>query len=561
MSKPNFDTSNSERVWWICLLTATALNCGFQIGWFWRFRAREITMDGIAYIGLARHIVDGNFKASLHGYWSPLTSWIIAAAAIGSKNFTLLGRVVTIGSFLLCLPLLYVLVLKLWDSRVAGALAVFWFSTARGIVALAVGMILADFVLTACVLLYFIFLLDALRRNRSSAWMLLGTAHALAFLAKAIAMPWLTIATLLAVLARNVRSPRRMVASLALAFVFPATVWVSWGATLRSKYGVFTTGYQLRANLRTNWNRRLNHRPLGDDLTFADTSSLYDDYMVGDTSWSKLQNFSLPTAQLLPMIVDAEFHNIPRALKETLILLTPGGALGLPLMFVLLIQNRRRYGVEVQFVCIALLSTLALIVAYCMLVFDGRYVIPVLPLLIAIGCPLLLPADKAGGAPPVPAWTWKVLLSLLLASTVFFALYWASPFRTVDRDFEASCYGAANALRSQQPRGTLVSIGDGPYPEQGVGFEAGVYVSYLAGWRLIAMNSALPDSSAQANELAGKVLSSRSDAAVVWGSPADRMYEHIVDELEHAKRSASCRKLVDPAKGEVGTVIQFGERR
>ena len=544
-------------MWWICLLTATALNCGFQIGWFWRFRAREITMDGIAYIGLARHIVDGNFKASLHGYWSPLTSWIIAAAAIGSKNFTLLGRWVTIGSFLLCLPLLYVLVLKLWHSRIAAALAVFWFSTARGILALAVGMILADFVLTACVLLYFIFLLEALCRNRSSAWMLLGTAHALAFLAKAIAMPWLTIATLLAVLARNVRSPRRMAASLALAFIFPAIVWVSWGATLRSKYGVFTTGYQLRANLRTNWNRRLNHRTLGDDLTFADTSSIYDDYMVGDTSWSNLRNFSLPTAQLLPLIGDAEFHNIPRALKETLILLTPGGALSLPLMFVLLVQNRRRYGVEVQFVCIALLSALALIVAYCMLVFDGRYVIPVLPLLIAIGCPLLLPADKAGGAPPVPAWTWKVLLSLLVASTVFFALYWASPFRTVDRDFEASCYEAADALRSQQPRGTLVSIGDGPYPEQGVGFEAGVYVSYLAGWRLIGMNSGLPDSSAQANELAGKVLSSRSDAAVVWGSPADRMYEHIVDELEHAKGSASCRKLVDPSKGEVGTVIQF----
>jgi hypothetical protein len=185
-----------------------------------------------------------------------------------------------------------------------------------------------------------------------------------------------------------------MAASLALAFIFPAIVWVSWGATLRSKYGVFTTGYQLRANLRTNWNRRLNHRTLGDDLTFADTSSIYDDYMVGDTSWSNLRNFSLPTAQLLPLIGDAEFHNIPRALKETLILLTPGGALSLPLMFVLLVQNRRRYGVEVQFVCIALLSALALIVAYCMLVFDGRYVIPVLPLLIAIGCPLLFPPGR-----------------------------------------------------------------------------------------------------------------------------------------------------------------------
>lgn len=554
---PAFDSkiTGSEKMWSGGLLIATAINCTFQIGWFWRFRAHEITMDGIAYIGLARHIVDGNFKASLHGYWSPLMSWIIAGAAILSKNFTLLGRVVTIGSFALCLPLLYVLVYRLWKSPVAAALAVFWFSAARGIVSLAVGMILADFVLTACVLLYFIFVLDALRGNRPLAWILVGVAHALAFLAKAIAMPWLTIATLLAVLARN--APRRMGAALALAFLFPAIAWAGWGATLGSKYRVFTTGYQLRANLRTNWTRRESHRALGDDLTFADTSSLYDEYMVGETSWTSLRNFHLPTAQLLPMIADVEARNIPRALKETLILLTPAGAVAVPLMFVLLVQNRKRYAMEAQFVCIALLSTVALIVAYCMLVFDGRYVIPVLPLLIAICCPLLLPADKAGGAPPVQAWAWKVLLSLFVVSTVFFAFYWASPFRTVDRDFEASCYGAASALHSQKSGGTLVSIGDGPYPEQGVGFEAGVYVSYLAGWRLIGTNSALPDSSAQADELAGKVMATGSDAAVVWGSPLNRMYERIVDELGHAKGSASMSKLADPAKGEVGTLIQF----
>jgi len=235
------------------LLAATALNCALQIAWFRRFRAHSINEDGIAYVVLARHLVDGDFKASLQGYWSPLTSWMIASASAFGRDFTLLGRFVTIASFLVCLPLLYALTLRLWRSRTSAALAMFWFSAARGLVFLAVGSIVADFVLTACVLLYFILLLDALRQNKPAPWIGLGAAHALAFLAKAIAMPWLSIASAIAVLLRDGRSSRRLAASFRLAFLFLAIVGISWGGTLRTKYGVFTTGYQLRANLMSNW--------------------------------------------------------------------------------------------------------------------------------------------------------------------------------------------------------------------------------------------------------------------------------------------------------------------
>jgi len=82
----------------------------------------------------------------------------------------------------------------------------FWFSAARGLEFLAVGSILADFVLTACVLLYFILLVDALRQHNPAHWIRLGATHALAFLAKAIAMPWLSIASAIALLLRNGRS-------------------------------------------------------------------------------------------------------------------------------------------------------------------------------------------------------------------------------------------------------------------------------------------------------------------------------------------------------------------
>jgi len=556
MSNSNSGIFRSERTWWIGLLAATALNCLFQIAWFWRFRAHNITADGVDYIGLARHLVDGDFKASLHGYWSPLTSWIIAVAALFSKNFTLIGRLVTIASFLLCLPLLYLLTLRLWRSKVAAALAVFWFSVARGIAALAVGSVLADFVVTACVLIYFTLLLDALRHNRHATWILLGAAHALAFLAKAMAMPWLSISTILAVLVKNARAPRRLVASMLLAFLLPAAVWVAWGTALRTKYGVFTSGYQLRANLMINWHRRLSHHLRGDNQAFTDTSSEYDNYMVGEIPWSSLQSFSLRNPKLVPMIVEAELRNVPQAVKETVILLTPGGVLALVGMLILLFQKRVLHPSEATFSFIALISTLGVIVAYCMLVFDGRYAIPFVPILIAISCPVLLPPRVAVAAPSANPWLQKASLALFAASTIFFFVYWASPFRTVDRDFEVSCYQAASALRTHKSSGALVSIGNGPYPEHGVGFEAGSYVAYLSGWRLVGGNSELPDSSG-ADLLASQALAMKSDAVTVWGSPASPGYESVVEKIRQAPASSSVVQITDPYKGEVGTLVLF----
>lgn len=543
------------KFWWGVLLSATALNCAIQIAWFWRFHARNITTDGIAYIGLARHLVDGNFKSSLHGYWSPLSSWLIAAATVFSRDFTLVGRIVTIASFLACLPLLYVLTLKLWDSRTAAALAVFWFSAARGIIATAVGMILADFVLTATVLLYFILLLAALRKNDSRSWISLGLAHALAFLAKAIAMPWLSISTLLGVLWRNLHSPRRSVTFGLLALLLPAAVWVGWGVTLRSKYGVFTTGYQLRRNLMVNWHRRFTHHPRGDDQAFTADPGLNDKYMVGD-AWSQVRTFTLPDTGFVRLIIDTEMQNLPRAAKETAILLTPAGALAFPMLLFLLARRSDQYQAQRSVAYIALISSVSLIAAYCMLVFDGRYVIPLAPVLIAIGCPLLLPPALAPAAPHLPRNWQKTGLALLLASMVFFAVYWASPFRTASRDYEISCYQGADTLRQAAPTGTLVSIGAGPYPEHGVGFEAGPYIAYLSGWRLIGLNSALPPLSS-AEDLRNQVLAVHADAVAVWGTPADSTYRDMIAHLRIAPGLTSSRPIPDPYKGEVGTIFVF----
>ena len=225
-------------------------------------------------------------------------------------------------------------------------------------------------------------------------------------------------------------------------------------------------------------------------------------------------------------------------------------------MLALLIRNRRQYESETIFAGIALLGTLSLIAAYCMLVFDGRYVIPIVPVLLAIGCPLLLPVDLAPGAPHVSPWVQNAGLGLFATSVIFFFVYWASPFRAVDRDFEASCYQAAAVLRGATPAGTLVSIGDGPYPEHGVGFEAAPYIAYLAGWRLVGGNSALPPPVA-ANALVSRALSVNADAVAVWGSPADLAYVQIVEKIKHNQGVQSASLFSDPYKGEVGTIFLF----
>src|SRR3982074_3020259 len=115
------------------LIGAALLYWGFQVAWFWRYCGRNINADAISYIGIARHVQDGNFRASLHGYWSPLVSWIIAAGSFLGSDRTLDARVLMLPAFAVCLVLVYRLTHKLWGSRLLAALAVLWFTAARGI--------------------------------------------------------------------------------------------------------------------------------------------------------------------------------------------------------------------------------------------------------------------------------------------------------------------------------------------------------------------------------------------------------------------------------------------
>ena len=100
----------------------------------------------------------------------------------------------------------FLLTERLWHSKVASSLAVLWFVLARGTCVLAVQMVTADFLLTAFTLLYFLALLHCFQRDNAANWTKLGVVHGIAFLAKAFALPWLAIASVISVALAPTRS-------------------------------------------------------------------------------------------------------------------------------------------------------------------------------------------------------------------------------------------------------------------------------------------------------------------------------------------------------------------
>ncbi len=232
-----------------CSLVAVAIfSCVFQLFWFASRFFNQIDYDGMAYVGIARHIRQGEFHAAINAFRSPLLSWLIAFGTLASADYLHIGKLINIGAFLLSAALLYVLTEKLWHSRLVASLAVLLFVLGRGLAASAVAMITPDFLFAALVVVYFIVLLRCLRNDRLKGWFSLGFVHGLAFLAKAFALPWLTVCTLVA-LGVSGGSLKAKVSRLGLAAFIPLLVAAGWATVLHSKYGELTTGTQFKANL------------------------------------------------------------------------------------------------------------------------------------------------------------------------------------------------------------------------------------------------------------------------------------------------------------------------
>lgn len=534
------------------ILSLAGCNCAFQIAWFWPLVHRNINFDAVSYIGIARHILDGHIRESLHGYWSPLISWLIALVATVCHDLTLAGHVTTVLTFFLCLPLLYIFTLRLWHSHRLAALAVLWFTLAHDVTAFSTFFIGADFIFTACVLGYFILLSRCLRHPSPQQWLLLGLAHAIAFLAKAFAMPWLALSTLIAAVLSSRRNYKRALLHAVLAMIFPVMVWMGWASALHAKYGVFTAGYQSKWNL-LDPGLRIKDQHAGLSVMF-DTSHTYDEYTVTDSmfpsspAWKQKVNIK----SAVPMVIAKMRHNLPEAGKQILVLLTPGGVLAI--FLALLAARRDAASPESQLIFIAILDSASLAIGYSMLVFDRRYVLPLIPILIAISIALVLPHARIPRFAAVSRSARTVAGILVLCGVIFFQIYWASPFRTLRRDYQTSVYDAASTLRSLPSCSRLAVIGAGPFPEHGVGWEEGIYASYFSSCRIVAFADRIPPDD-QMDALDSDLHAVHPDGILILHGGNNEGYQRLLKMINATDAAIQSKPITDPAIGEVGRIL------
>jgi hypothetical protein len=549
------DKRRKASSWFIAV---TVVSCVVQLWWFASKCFNEVDIDGMGYLGIARHLRQGEFHAAINAFRSPLISWLIAVGSFGSAatsaGYLHIGKLINIGAFLLSLVLLDVLTAKLWHSKLAASLAALMFALGRGLVPSAELAVTPDFLFAAITLIYFIVLLRCLRDDRLKDWFSLGSVHGLAFLAKAFALPWLAVCTLVALgltaLGASARPWKTRFVRLALAALIPVIVAASWAVVLHSRYGVFTTGTQFKVNL-LQWT--LHAYDEHHDTTYAllrDTSQQVDEYGVIDPmppgSWP--WTYPLSVQHVVPKMIRAEARNVPRVLKEMMIVATLGGLIAFIATLAILTRRKQQYPVEWRFAVIIAAGALSLVVTYSTLVFDDRYLFPLIPLVLALAARFLVPDQE------FDHHVWRKLsIALVVLGTIASLVYPSSPFRLLTRDFQTTCYDAGRHLKAH-PGSSVVSIGSGPFPEHGVGWEAGYKASFFGEGKIIGAMDFLPQST-QLSSLAADLRKASPDAILVWGRPDDAAYTGLIHSLMLQYAHSSSEKIVDPVLGEVGTVL------
>ncbi len=249
-----------------------------------------------------------------------------------------------------------------------------------------------------------------------------------------------------------------------------------------------------------------------------------------------------------PKIIQAERVNLPLMMKELAILSNPGILLGFFLLLAFAFRSKGHPLLNKHsrtMIIIVVMAAISLVLAYCMLVVDERYLLPLVPLLIGIGSRFMI---KASGDRysllRVTCWV------IALGSFYWTLIYPSSPFRAQRRDFQVICYQAGAVLK-QNSGADVVSIGSGPFPEHGVGWEAGYKAAYFAKKRLIATDEKWPAQNEMA--LLQKDLQKANPSAILIWNSDDSSRQELLAKLKSQYWEKA--KIFDPTLGDVGVVL------
>jgi hypothetical protein len=245
-------------------------------------------------------------------------------------------------------------------------------------------------------------------------------------------------------------------------------------------------------------------------------------------------------------------HNLPEASKQILVLLTPGGILAI--LLALLAARRDAVSAESQLIFITILDAASLVIGYSMLVFDRRYVLPLIPILIAISIAFVLPYARIPRFAAVSPSARAVAGILVLCGVIFFQIYWASPSRTLRRDYQTSVYDAASTLRSLPSCSRLAVIGEGPFPEHGVGWEEGIYASYFSSCRIVAFADRIPPDQ-QMDALQSDLRAVHPDGILILRGKNNEGYQNLLKMITATAPAILSKPITDPSIGEVGRIL------
>src|SRR5580704_14732415 len=85
------DKRHKASSWFIAV---TVVSCVFQLWWFASKCFNEVDIDGMGYLGIARHLRQGEFHAAINAFRSPLISWLIAVFSLGGANYLHIGKLI-----------------------------------------------------------------------------------------------------------------------------------------------------------------------------------------------------------------------------------------------------------------------------------------------------------------------------------------------------------------------------------------------------------------------------------------------------------------------------------
>jgi len=173
---------------------------------------------------------------------------------------------------------------------------------------------------------------------------------------------------------------------------------------------------------------------------------------------------------------------------------------------------------------------------------------PLIPLVLAVAARFLVHDAELG----YDRWR-KLSIVLVVLGMVVSWVYPSSPFRLLTRDFQSVCYEAGNRLKIHASS-TVISIGAGPYPEHGVGWEAGYKASFFGGARLIGVLDSLPDPD-QITSVVADVAKASPSAVLIWGRADEKRYSALIDGIEAKYPQSPRETVVDPVMGACGTIF------